>query len=90
MAEHDPQIGFDLDEPEAPKYVSSHAVRLELHALLDAAKEASETPPWDATTLRHHRTSFPIKAKVLPPEEATFLWRQFELELDRIETQLAA
>ncbi|WP_298017528.1 hypothetical protein [uncultured Parasphingopyxis sp.] len=86
----DEQIGFDLDEPEAPKFVGSHAVRLELHELLETAKAARSESPWDASTLRHHRNSFPIKAKVLPPEEATFLWRQFELELERIETQLAA
>lgn len=86
----DEQIGFDLDEPEKSKYASSHAVRLELHDLLETAKQARERAPWDAETLQHHRTSFPIKAKALPPEEASFLWRQFELELERIQTLLAA
>lgn len=84
------QFGFDLGEPEKSDYVSSHSVRLELHALLETAKAARDDAPWDHATLRHYRTSFPLKAKVLPPEEASFLWRQFELELTRIEALLAA
>lgn len=78
------QFGFDLGEPEKPAYVSSHSVRLELHEWLDAVKAAKETSPWDDATTRHYRVLFPIKAKVLPPEEARFLWRQFEMELNRI------
>ncbi|QJB70266.1 hypothetical protein [Parasphingorhabdus halotolerans] len=85
MADQKMQLGFDLGEPDETEYVSSHSVRLELHALLDAAKAATKVAPWDEKTMRHHRNSFPIKAKVLPPEEANFLWRQFEVELNRIE-----
>ena len=77
------QFGFDLDEPDEQEYVSSHSVRLELHALLETAKSA-EVVPWDEAAMRHHRTSFPIKAKVLPSDEASFLWRQFEQELKRL------
>lgn len=77
------QIGFDLGEPEKPAYVSSHSVRLELHEWLNAAKAAKHGSPWDDTTTAHYRNMFPIKAKVLPPEEARFLWRQFEMELNR-------
>lgn len=82
------QFGLNLDEPEKPKYVSSHSVRLELHEWLNAAKAAKGKSPWDDATTRHYRTIFSIKAKVLPPEEARFLWRQFELELDRIEREI--
>ena len=83
------QFGFDLGEPEKPAYVSSHSVRLELHEWLDAAKAAKGKAPWDDATMRHYRYIFPIKAKVLPPEEARFLWRQFEIELNRIEGETA-
>jgi hypothetical protein len=86
LAEQKIQFGFDLDEPDEQEYVSSHSVRLELHALLETAKAAEEVVPWDNVTLRHHRTSFPIRAKVLPPEEASFLWRQFEQELKRLDS----
>lgn len=82
------QFGFDLGEPEKLAYVSSHSVRLELHEWLDAAKAAKEASPWDENTTRHYRNVFPIKAKVLPPEEARFLWRQFEMELNRL-TQIS-
>lgn len=85
MSQSSGQLGFDLGEPESPaKFVGSHPVRLELHEILETAKAARDRPPWDEATMRHHRVSFPIKAKVLPPEEATFLWRQFELELNRL------
>jgi hypothetical protein len=83
------QIGFDLGEPEKPAYVSSHSVRLELLEWLDAAKAAKVTLPWDEKTTRHYRNVFPIKAKALPPEEARFLWRQFEMELNRL-TKMSA
>jgi hypothetical protein len=84
------QFGFDLGEPEKPAYVSSHSVRLELHEWLDTAKKAEHVLPWDEATMRHYRNVFPIKAKVLPPEEARFLWRQFVIELDRLEKMAAA
>lgn len=85
MSQSSGQLGFDLGEFESPsKFVGSHPVRLELHEILETAKSARGSSPWDEATMRHHRVSFPIKAKVLPPEEATFLWRQFEMELDRL------
>ncbi len=80
------QFGLDLGEPEKLDYISSHSVRLELQALLETAKAARDELPWPPATMRHYRTSFPIKAKVLPPEEASFLWRQFERELNRLAT----
>jgi hypothetical protein len=85
------QLGFALDglEPVVP-YVSRHSVRLELHALLDLAKSSRDRAPWDRKTHQHHQIVFPQMAKVLPPDEAEFLRRQFVLELERIELLLAA
>lgn len=90
--DHEPtQLGFELPGMEASEpFVSTHSVRLELEALLEMAKAARDSAPWDSETHRHYREIFPIKAKVLPPEEAEFLRRQFVLELDRIEIMLAA
>jgi hypothetical protein len=70
-------------------FVPTHPVRLELHQWLDAVKAAKGASPWDEETTRHYRAIFPVKAKVLPPEEARFLWRQFEMELDRIQREMA-
>ena len=85
------QLGFMIDGMGAPPpAVSPHAVRLELNALLETAKGARDAAPWDSETHRKHRTLFAEKAKVLPPDEAEFLRRQFVLELDRIELLLAA
>lgn len=85
------QLGFSLAGMEAaPLQVSPHAVRLELNALLETAKSARDYAPWDSETHRKHRAMFAEKSKVLPPDEAEFLRRQFVLELDRIELFLAA
>ena len=85
------QLGFLQQGMEsAPLQVSPHAVRLELNALLETAKTAREVAPWDSDTHRKHRTMFAEKSKILPPDEAEFLRRQFVLELDRIELLLAA
>lgn len=85
------QLGFPLDGMgAAPQQVSPHAIRLELNALLEMAKGARDCPPWDSDTHGKHRTMFAEKSKLLPPDEAEFLRRQFVLELDRIELLLAA
>jgi hypothetical protein len=85
------QLGFPLEGMgAAPLHVSPHAVRLELNALLETAKSARDMPPWDSETHRKHRAMFAEKSKILPPDEAEFLRRQFVLELDRIELLLAA
>ncbi len=85
------QLGFPLAGMDAaPVQVSPHAVRLELNALLETAKGARNAAPWDSDTHRKHRTMFAEKSKILPPDEAEFLRRQFVLELDRIELLLAA
>lgn len=82
-------FGNETFEGGKPEFVPTHPVRLELHLWLAEAKAAKGKAPWDDATLRHYRTVFPIKAKVLPPEEARFLWRQFEMELDRIAKEVA-
>lgn len=85
------QLGFDLGGAAGQtRFASSHAIRLELTALLEVAKSARDRAPWDLETQRHHQALFPQLAKSLPPEEAEFLRRQFVLELDRIEKLLAA
>jgi hypothetical protein len=85
------QLGFLQQGMEsAPVQVSPHAVRLELNALLETAKTARDVAPWDSDTHRKHRTMFAEKSKILPPDEAEFLRRQFVLELERIELLLAA
>lgn len=85
------QLGFGIEGMGAAKpFVSSHAVRLELLEILETAKAARETAPWDLETHRRYKEVFPAKAKALPPEEAEFLRRQFVLELERIERLLAA
>lgn len=85
------QLGFPLagmDAPVTPQ--SPHAIRLELNALLERAKVARDTAPWDLDTHRKYRALVPEKSKALPPEEAEFLRRQLVLEFDRIELLLAA
>ena len=85
------QLGFPLEGMEAaPAVVDRHAVRLELEAILETARAARDHSPWDLETHRRYRTLFPEKSKVLPPEEAEFMRRQFVLELERIELFLAA
>jgi hypothetical protein len=85
------QFGFPLEGMGAsPVPESPHAIRLELNELLERAKAARGTAPWDIETQRKYRALVPEKAKGLPPEEAEFLRRQFVLEFDRIERLLAA
>jgi cytochrome c556 len=90
MMTDDAQFGFALEGMEAPKPISAHAVRLELNEIIDIARAARDHAPWDAETHRRHRATFVDRAKVLPPEEAEFLRRQFVMELDRIDLLLAA
>ena len=85
------QLGFGIAGMDATEpFASSHSVRLELLEILETAKAAREAAPWDRETHRHYKEVFPIKVRVLPPEEAEFLRRQFVLELERIERLLAA
>lgn len=86
MAEE--QLGFVMPGLEPVR--GTHAIRLELNELIDTARAARDAPPWDVDTHRRHRAMFAVRAKVLPPDEAEFLRRQFVLELDRIEAMLAA
>jgi hypothetical protein len=80
-------FGCETEPADKSRFVPTHPVRLELHEWLDAAKAAKGAMPWDEATTKHYRIMFPIKAKVLPPEEARFLWRQFEMELVRLEQE---
>lgn len=85
------QFGFPLEGMDAaPASESPHAIRLELNGLLEQAKAARDSAPWDIETQRKYRALVPERAKALPPEEAEFLRRQLVLEFDRIERLLAA
>jgi len=84
------QLGLNLGDSAAAIPINAHAVRLQLNALIEQAKAAQDRAPWDEKTQREYQLSFPQLAKRLPPEEATFLTRQFEFELARIEKLRAA
>lgn len=82
------QLGFSMPGLEPVR--GTHAIRLELNALIDTARAARDVAPWDADTHRRHRAMFAERARVLPPDEAEFLRRQFVLELDRLEPLLSS
>lgn len=84
------QLGLNLGDSAAAVPISSQAVRLQLNALIEQAKAAQDAVPWDEKTEREYQLSFPHWAKRLPLEEATFLTRQFQFELDRIKKLRAA
>mgnify|MGYP000197402000 CR=1 FL=1 len=84
------QLGLNLGDSAEAVPINAHAVRLRLNALIEQAKAAQDNAPWDKETQREIQLSFPQLAKKLPIEEATFLTRQFEFELKRIEKFRAA
>jgi hypothetical protein len=84
------QLGLNLGDTAAAVPINAHAVRLQLNALIEQAKTAQDKAPWDEKTQHQYQLSFPQWAKRLPPEEATFLMRQFEFELARIKKLRAA
>jgi hypothetical protein len=84
------QLGLNLGDSAAAVPINAHAVRLQLNALIEQARTAREKAPWDEKTQHEYQLSFPQLAKRLPPEEATFLTRQFEFELARIDKMRAA
>jgi len=51
---------------------------------ISAEARASETLPWEPTTLSLYRTIFPQMAGFLPEDEGTQLCFQFEEELARL------
>jgi hypothetical protein len=79
------QLGLNLGDSAEALSINAHAVRLQLNALIEEAKAAQDTAPWDEKTQHEYQLSFPQLAKRLPSEEATFLTRQFEFEIARIE-----
>jgi len=85
------QLGLGLEDTRPdPTHVDPQSVREELNAILAVARAARDTAPWDRRTHQYHQVVFPQMTNWLPPEEAEFLRRQFELELERIEPLLAA
>lgn len=65
-------------------------VRAELIDLLTMARAAIDAAPWDRRMQRYHRVVFPQMARWLPKDEASQLCFEFAVELDRIESLLAA
>ncbi len=85
------QLGLGLEDTRPdPTKVDPEEVRLELRAILELAKAARETAPWDRRTHRYHQVVFPQMATWLPEEEAEQLCFEFAKELERIEALLAA
>ena len=85
------QLGLGLEDTRPdPTHVDPQSVREELNAILATAQAARDAAPWDRRTHRYHQVVFPQMTNWLPAEEADFLRRQFELELERIEPLLAA
>ncbi len=78
--------------PEMPKdeSVNPDDVRAELLQLLEMARAAHDTAPWDRRTQRYHQVVFPQMANWLPGDEADQLCFEFAKELERIEALLAA
>ena len=77
-------------EPRRVETVDPAEVRAELVQLLEMARAARETAPWDRRTQRFHAVVFPQMARWLPEAEAQQLCFEFAAELERIEALLAA
>lgn len=92
MQHDDEQLGFELGEqPLASGYAPNLAhIREDLGAILDQARAASETAPWDARTTRYKKIVFLQMAKWLPEAEGDQYSFEFLTELQRIEALLAA
>jgi hypothetical protein len=85
------QLGLGLEETRPdPTVIDPETVRAELNAILATAKAARDQAPWDRRTHKYHQVVFPQMANWLPADEADFLRRQFEMELERIEQLIAA
>ena len=81
------QLGFDLGEAkvDAPYEPDPNEIRNELSAILDTARAAVSTPPWDTRTILYHKVVFPQMARWLPDDERERLCAAFSNELERIE-----
>lgn len=86
------QLGFDLGETRAPRRFEPDRddVRTDLRQLLDEARAAIETPPWDERTFRYNKIVFVQLTRWLPDEEAEQLCLAFAEEAKRIELLYAA
>ena len=71
-------------------WVDPNEVRAEVMELLTIARAAREVPPWDARLQRFYAMVFPQMTRWLPAEEAEQLCLDFERELERLESLLAA
>ena len=92
MDEPDDQLGFDLgEEPRASAYTPNlQHIREDMTSILEEARSATNTSPWDERTFRYKKIVFLQMAKWLPEEEAAQLCFTFAHEMERIEQLLAA
>ncbi|HEX4078593.1 MAG TPA: hypothetical protein VHX61_06940 [Rhizomicrobium sp.] len=81
LAEPSPELLEN--RPERKYYADPDKVRAELNKLL-AEIRAAQSMPWDARTLRLHRTVFPQMTNWLPEDEAAQLRLEFETALERL------
>ncbi|MEA3017554.1 MAG: hypothetical protein QOI38_2276 [Sphingomonadales bacterium] len=86
------QLGFDLGGAPSggPFQPNLDEIREDLRSILVAARSVSAENPWDERTFRYNKVVFPQMTRWLPDEEAQQLCFEFSLELQRIETLLAA
>jgi hypothetical protein len=90
--QYEGQLGFDLgDTPSTDTYQPNlDEIREDLRAILEAARRVTVQDPWDERTFRYNRVVFPQMSRWLPKEEAEQLCFEFAIELQRIQTLLAA
>lgn len=92
MHDHEEQFGFELGEtgPNAVYSPNLAEIREDLNGILDEARLATDTAPWDARTMRYNKIVFLQMTKWLPDEEAEQFCFEFLAEFERIEALLAA
>lgn len=88
------QFGFDLGDQRPkgePVYFNPDEIREDMMAILTAARNAVDSPPWDAQEFKINKISFPLLATWLPDEEErNQLCFEFAREVERIELLMAA
>ncbi|MCW2336598.1 hypothetical protein M2337_000831 [Sphingobium sp. B2D3A] len=86
------QLGFDMGDAGKPVSYEPDRdqVRAELTEILETARSAKDTAPWDARTFLYHKVVFPQMARWLPDDERDQLCFEFASQVERIELLLAA
>ena len=86
MHDHEEQFGFELGETGRNAVYSPNLaeIREDLNGILDEARSATNTAPWDARTMRYNKIVFPQMANWLPEEERDQLRFEFAQEIERL------